>query len=284
MIARVHGSCRSFTGALSEAFGRALAADQDLTGDTVLAHSSSFPVVDGGQPRWTSKDVVEHLAVPARRPAQVARVEHPFVFHVSVRLRPGDRVLAKTEWSEIAYRLARTTGIAPPGDDKACRWIALQPQPGRLHLLANLIREDGTRARQPRPLHTLLLSECHRIDSDLRLRAEGASADGPQSGRDSPAVADAAQAALLRRLAEEANGPLANVRRLVEQAAHQVANHHNGRASDAGHRLEWAARRLFALQQDLQATAASLDQAAQRPPAASEIPVAMPAARAHRSR
>ncbi|MGW2597179.1 hypothetical protein [Streptomyces klenkii] len=89
---------------------------------------------------------------------------------------------------------------------------------------------------------------------------------------------------LLHRLAEEGNGPLANIRRLVEQAAFHVADLPDGRGNEAGRRLEWAARRLFALQQDLQATAAGLGRAARRTPAASQVPAPAPAAPVHRSR
>ncbi|MCD9193418.1 hypothetical protein [Streptomyces albireticuli] len=149
--------------------------------------------------------------------------------------------------------------------------------------MANLIREDGTRARQPYRLPAHLLSESRRIASDLGLRVAGSTTDGPQSVQD-PAVAGAAQATLLHRLAEESNGPLAEVRRLVEQVAYHVADLPDGRGNEAGRRLEWAARRLFALQQDLQATASSLDRAARRPPAASQVPAPSPAAPVHRSR
>ncbi|MFI1183580.1 relaxase/mobilization nuclease [Streptomyces sp. NPDC020799] len=281
VIARVHRPCRSFTGAFSEAFDGALAPEENLADDIILAHSSGL-AADGERPRWTSRDVAEHLAAPARRQAQGPEPEQPLVFHLSVGLHPDDRVLTKAEWSEIAHRFARSTGIAPPGDEQACRWIALRVGPRRVHLVANLIREDGTRARQPYRLPAHLLSESHRIACDLGLRVAGSSADGPQSVRE-PAVAGAAQATLLRQLAEESNGPLANVRRLVERAAYQVADLPDGQGGDTGRRLEWVARRLYALQKDLHATASSLGQGAQRLSAASPVLVTAPAAPAHRS-
>ncbi|MCC3778736.1 hypothetical protein [Streptomyces sp. UNOB3_S3] len=200
-----------------------------------------------------------------------------------MRLHPDDRVLTRAEWSEIAHRLARTTGITPPGDERACRWIALAAGPRRVHLLASLVREDGTRARLPYRLPAHLLSESRRIARDLGLQAPGGTADGPQRGRGS-AIAGPAQATLLHRLTEESSGPLANVRRLVEQAAYQVAGLPDGQGGDTGRRLEWVARRLYAVQEDLQATASGLGQSAQRQPVASPVPVTAPAVPAHRSR
>ncbi|RSO21541.1 hypothetical protein DMH15_35185 [Streptomyces sp. WAC 06725] len=54
-------------------------------------------------------------------------------------------------------------------------------------------------------------------------------------------------------LIDEQRGLLAPVRRCVEQAAHQAEGHPDAWLREAGHRLEWAARRLHTLQQDLEA-------------------------------
>ncbi|MGW4671463.1 hypothetical protein [Streptomyces sp. NPDC004324] len=59
------------------------------------------------------------------------------------RLHPQDRDLTGPEWAEAAHRLARAAGIDIPGKEHGCRWTAVQAQPRRLNLIANLIHLDG---------------------------------------------------------------------------------------------------------------------------------------------
>lgn len=109
---------------------------------------------EGEQEGWTSVGWAEHLDDPA--------LEFPFtadargnrepVFHLSVELHPEERELELAELKEIAHRFARASGIAPPGDEQACHWIAVQAQPGRLDLLSSLIRLDGAWQNQPSQL------------------------------------------------------------------------------------------------------------------------------------
>ncbi|MEU9387353.1 relaxase/mobilization nuclease, partial [Streptomyces sp. NPDC048279] len=77
--------------------------------------------------------------------------------------------------------------------------------------------------------------------------------------------------------AEEQAGPLATVRGLVEHAAHRIARQPGAAGTDTAHRLELVARRLHAIQQDLDSIAAHMVQ-----PRVAAVP---PAARhtAHRS-
>ncbi|MEV7416494.1 hypothetical protein [Streptomyces sp. NPDC089919] len=69
------------------------------------------------------------------------------VWHVSVRNHAGDRVLSDAEWGEVAAAMVDAAGIAPAGDEQACRWIAVRHAPDHIHLVATLARADG---RQPR--------------------------------------------------------------------------------------------------------------------------------------
>ncbi|MEU2874222.1 hypothetical protein ABZ769_34365 [Streptomyces olivoreticuli] len=91
-------------------------------------------------------------------------------------------------------------------------------------------------------------------------------------------------AQLLHHLAGEANGPLATVRRLVEHTAHRLADRPDPHDRDAGQRLEWAARRLYGLQQDLDAAANTLHGASLPSPATAHVPAGPPALSAHRLR
>ncbi|MFJ6940555.1 hypothetical protein [Streptomyces sp. NPDC101132] len=69
------------------------------------------------------------------------------VWHVSVRNAPGDQVLSDAEWAEVAAAMVDAAGIAPAGDEQACRWIAVRHAEDHIHLVATLARVDG---RQPR--------------------------------------------------------------------------------------------------------------------------------------
>jgi len=67
-------------------------------------------------------------------------------------------------------------------------------------------------------------------------------------------------ASVLTQLADEQAGPLATVRGLVEHSAHRIARQPGAAGTGTAHRLELIARRLHAIQQDLDTTAAHLIQ------------------------
>ncbi|MEU4347032.1 hypothetical protein [Streptomyces sp. NPDC023838] len=285
---------------LSAALGHEM-NEQDVLGDLVVASAPlDSSIAAGGPQAWRFADWEEYLLAPRDLHPYAAgpNANDPEIFHVAVRLHPADRDLRPPEWAEIAQRLTRVTGLAPAGDERACRWVALQARPGRLDVIANLIRADGAWARQPWPLQEVLRTECHLIEGDLGLVPAQ-----PHRGRPLPAhllaqrpalprtVADhsppavAAQlATLMCQLADETNGPIASVRGLVEQAAHRLEELPHAYGPDAAHRLEWIARRLHGIQQDLETTAADLPGAGQRAALVSITPPAPHSAPARRSR
>ncbi|GGP89037.1 hypothetical protein GCM10010249_03410 [Streptomyces roseolilacinus] len=67
-----------------------------------------------------------------------------------VRTAPGDRYLTDAEWAEVARRIVHAAGIAPDGDEKACRWIAVRYADDHIHIMATTIRADGRRPRTHR--------------------------------------------------------------------------------------------------------------------------------------
>ncbi|OKJ74233.1 relaxase/mobilization nuclease domain-containing protein [Streptomyces sp. CB02460] len=91
------------------------------------------------------------------------------VWHCPVRTAPGDRYLTDTEWAEVARRIVRATGIAPEGDEKACRWIAVRHADDHIHLMATTVRADG---RRPRNHHDgqRAQAECRKIEAEFGLR------------------------------------------------------------------------------------------------------------------
>lgn len=284
---------------VSAALGRPI-AEQDVLGDLVVACAPVDSSIVEGPKEWTFADWEEYLLAPQFLHPYSAglNANAPEIFHMAVRLHPADRELSPPEWAEIAERLTRVTGFAPAAEGHVCRWVALQARPGRLDVIANPIREDGIRARQPWPVHEALRNECRLIEVDLALVPAQPRGGRPLSPRlsaqcpslprtvteQSPPTVTAQLATLMCQLADETNGPIASVRGLVEQAAHRLEELPHAYGPDAGHRLELIARRLYGIQQDLEATAADLPGAKQRASLVTQVPAAPGPAPARRPR
>ncbi|MFE7116138.1 relaxase/mobilization nuclease [Streptomyces sp. NPDC057654] len=262
MIPRVNEHTHLPYDPLAEALGHSVPLVGGLNEHAVVAywpHLDAY-TLDDEQAAWTATQWAEHLEDPL--------LENPFaaspqgdrraVFHLDARLHPADRDLAAAEWAEIAHRLARAAGIERPGDEHGCRWIAVQGKPGRLDLIANLIRLDGTWQRRPADLLNRLADEARRIEAGLRLIPVPTATPQQNNSRAVPS-ASAQFATVLAQLADEQSGPLATVRGLVEHTAHQLARQRDATGPDAALRLERIARRLHSVQQDLDATATRLN-------------------------
>ncbi|GGY89134.1 mobilization protein [Streptomyces poonensis] len=91
------------------------------------------------------------------------------VWHCPVRTAPGDRYLTDAEWAEVARRIVHATGIAPEGDEKACRWIAVRHADDHIHLMATTVRADGRRPRTHRDGQRAQ-AECRKIEAEFDLR------------------------------------------------------------------------------------------------------------------
>lgn len=91
------------------------------------------------------------------------------VWHCPVRTAPGDRYLTDAEWAEVARRIVTATGIAPEGDEKACRWIAVRHADDHIHILATTVRADGRRPRTHRDGQRAQ-QECRKIEAEFGLR------------------------------------------------------------------------------------------------------------------
>jgi hypothetical protein len=91
------------------------------------------------------------------------------VWHCPVRTAPEDRYLTDAEWAQVARRIVAATGIAPEGDDRACRWIAVRHADDHIHLVATSVRLDGRRARTNRD-GWRAQKECRAIEEEFGLR------------------------------------------------------------------------------------------------------------------
>lgn len=264
MIPRLHERTHTPHAPLAEALGRPVSPNDGLTEYTVVAHWPGLDnfTLDDEQKIWTSVQWAEHLEDPY--------LEHPFaaspdddrraILHLDARLHPDDRELTGPEWAEAAHRLARAVGIEIPGKDHGCRWIAVQAQPGRLDLIANLIHLDGAWHAPPADILRRLSDEARRIEQDLHLIPVRTGPTTRPAIRPAPPTASAPLASVLTQLADEQAGPLATVRGLVEHTAHRLAGQPGAAGTDTAHRLELIARRLHAIQQELDTTAANLVQ------------------------
>ncbi|WP_329162024.1 relaxase/mobilization nuclease domain-containing protein [Streptomyces sp. NBC_01717] len=106
------------------------------------------------------------------------------VWHCSVRTADTDRILSDEEWATVARRIVNATGIAPEGDEQACRWIAVRHAPDHIHLVATLVRADRTQPRRHKDA-TRAQAECREIEREFGLRqlkkGDGTAAKRPTS-------------------------------------------------------------------------------------------------------
>ncbi|MFI0776179.1 relaxase/mobilization nuclease [Streptomyces sp. NPDC021212] len=277
MIPRINERTHRPHDPLGEALGRGVPVEGGLPEYSVVAYWPGLDsyALDDEQATWTAVQWAEHLEDPLfENPFTTGpRDDRRAIFHLHVRLHPDDRDLSGAEWAEAAHRLARASGFETPGDNNGCRWIAVQGKPGRLDLIANLIRLDGT--WQPRPANFLrrLSDEASRIEQDLRLVPGPAAREQHVSAR-AVTTSSAQLATALSQLADERTGPLTTMRSLVEHTARRIAHQPGPADAYVAYRLELVARHLHDIQQDLDMAAGHLEipapprVAAPAPPAA----------------
>ncbi|MFD9822668.1 relaxase/mobilization nuclease domain-containing protein [Streptomyces violascens] len=137
----------------------------------------------GRDPRATYQQLQRLLDQPVNAlPASRRPEKH--VWHISVRASPEDPVLSDEDWAAIARRTVAATGIAPDGDERACRWAAVRHADDHIHIIATLVRDDGRRPR----LHNearRAQAEARRIEPDYGLHrvtpGDGTAAKRPTS-------------------------------------------------------------------------------------------------------
>lgn len=118
----------------------------------------------------TLTELARYLDEPVRlRNGEFGKKVTDHVWHCPVRAAPEDRYLSDAEWGGIAQRIVEAAGIAPAGDDLACRWIAVRHADDHIHILATTVRDDGRRPK----LHDSGLrvgDACREIEKDYGLR------------------------------------------------------------------------------------------------------------------
>ncbi|MEC3995891.1 relaxase/mobilization nuclease domain-containing protein [Actinacidiphila sp. DG2A-62] len=135
----------------------------------------------GRNPDATFKQLAAYLDLPVNATDPAERPDKP-VWHCSVRAAPEDPILTDNQWADIARRMVAATGIAPEGDDGACRWIAVRHADDHIHILATKVRQDGTKPRDSYS-YKRAQAEARQIELDYGLRritpGDGTAAERP---------------------------------------------------------------------------------------------------------
>ncbi|MCX4636911.1 relaxase/mobilization nuclease domain-containing protein [Streptomyces platensis] len=169
MIAAIKAPGANTRGLLAYLYGRG--THDEHFDPHIVAGFAMLGMPDPGRDETaTLTELARHLDEPVRlRNSEFGKPVTDHVWHCPVRAAPEDRYLSDTEWSEIAQRVVAAAGIAPAGDDLACRWIAVRHADDHIHILATTVREDGRRPK----LHDSGIrvgDACREIEKDYGLR------------------------------------------------------------------------------------------------------------------
>ncbi|MEU6349210.1 relaxase/mobilization nuclease domain-containing protein [Streptomyces sp. NPDC047072] len=217
MIPRVHDMGNDTYGLLEYLYGPGK-AEEHIDPHLVAAWDRLAPDpgrAPGRDPRATKRDLQRLLDQPVMALPESARpAEH--VWHLSVRAAPEDPILTDEQWADIARRMVAATGIAPKGDDAACRWAAVRHADDHIHIIATVVRQDGRRARI-RHDGARSQAEARKIEVDYGLRrlntGDGTAAKRPTSAERHKAIRQGRE-----------RTPREELRETVRRAAAGVAN------------------------------------------------------------
>jgi len=113
------------------------------------------------------------LADEIDRPRQLLapEVKEKFVFHASISLPADERPVSEEMWRDIAESVAQHMGFGADTPGAPVRWIAVHHGLSRngndhIHLMANLIAQDGRKHRFPEPPGVML----NQIRKQLEIR------------------------------------------------------------------------------------------------------------------
>ncbi|MET8327495.1 mobilization protein [Streptomyces sp. NPDC005181] len=169
MIAAIKPAGSNTRGLLAYLYGPGR-HDEHLDPHLVAAFAMLGMPDPGRDENATLTELGRHLDEPVRlRNGEFGKPVTDHVWHCPVRAAPEDRYLSDTEWGEFAQRIVQAAGIAPAGDDLACRWIAVRHADDHIHILATTVREDGRRPK----LHDSGIrvgDACREIEKDYGLR------------------------------------------------------------------------------------------------------------------
>ncbi|MGY1437042.1 relaxase family protein [Streptomyces reniochalinae] len=137
----------------------------------LVASWNGFAPDPGRSPHRTPQDVEKQLATQLDQPVKMLGDKAPkhTVWHCPVRAAPEDPILTDAQWAAIAHRIVAAAGIAPEGDEEACRWVAVRHAEDHIHIAATLVRQDGRRPSRDYDQRAVQ-NEARRIEADYGLR------------------------------------------------------------------------------------------------------------------
>jgi hypothetical protein len=103
----------------------------------LVASWNGFAPDPGRSPQRGPKEVESQLAAQRDQPVEMLGDKAPkYGWHCPVRAAPEDPILADAQWADIARRIMAAAGIAPEGDEEACRWVAVRHAGDHIHIAA----------------------------------------------------------------------------------------------------------------------------------------------------
>lgn len=150
-------------------FGKGRANEH--TDPHLVASWNDFAPDPGLSPHRNPKDVADQLAAQLDQPVNMLGDKAPkhTVWHCPVRAAPEDPNLTDEQWADVARRIVAAAGIAPDGDEEACRWVAVRHADDHIHIAATLVRQDGRRPSRGYDQRAVQ-KEARRIEVDYGLR------------------------------------------------------------------------------------------------------------------
>ncbi|MFE6397499.1 relaxase family protein [Streptomyces alboflavus] len=152
----------------------------------LVASWNDFAPDPGRSPHRDPKEVEAQLAAQLDQPVRMLGDKAPkyTVWHCPVRAAPDDPILTDAQWADIARRIVAAAGIAPEGDEEACRWVAVRHADDHIHIAATLVRQDGRRPQRDYDQRAVQ-REAREIEVDYGLRrlkpGDGTAAKRPTS-------------------------------------------------------------------------------------------------------
>lgn len=150
-------------------FGKGRANEH--TDPHLVASWNGFAPDPGRSPHRNPKDVQAQLVAQLDQPVKMLGDKAPrdTVWHCPVRAAPEDPILSDGQWADIARRMVAAAGIAPDGDEEACRWVAVRHADDHIHIAATLVRHDGRRPERGYDQRAVQ-REARSIEADYGLR------------------------------------------------------------------------------------------------------------------
>ncbi|MFH8350214.1 relaxase/mobilization nuclease domain-containing protein [Streptomyces sp. NPDC018045] len=162
--------------------------------------ASHAGIVGQGGPHFRGPGELEALAREFDAPRQLfgTEVKGGHVWHCSISLPPEDGRLSDEQWAQVARRVMDDMGFSEASGKAPCRWLAVHHGPSKdgndhIHLMVNLVRDDGTKASVWRD-YPRVQQICGTLEREMGLRVvEG------RGGRTVPGIKRGEQESAVRR-------------------------------------------------------------------------------------